>query len=107
MIAHDIDRLVPRLIEEAKAIRGIFAQAAPLVETGELAAAIALEADRQCENLHLSALFDENNHLRELLIHLHEYVEALPGQGARALDETIWHELAQQNERRRTSFLKG
>ncbi len=107
MIAQDIERLVPRLIEEAKAIRGIFAQATPLVDAQDLAAAIAMEADRQCEDLHLSALFAENDRLRGLLIRVHEHVETLPGDNARALDEAIWHELAQQNERRRTSFLKG
>lgn len=103
MIAQDMDRLVPRLIEEAAAIRQLFAQAAKLVEDSDL----AKEASGQCDNLHLTALFDENDRLRERLIRLHAQVELLDGPDARALDEAIWRELAQQNERRRTSYLKG
>ena len=107
MVAQDMDRLVPRLVEEAAAIRAIFEQAQGLITDHHLAHEIGGEASLKSDDLHLTALFAENDRLRELLIRLHAHVETLDGPEARALDETIWRELARQNERRRTSYLKG
>lgn len=106
MIAQDSDRLGPRLIDEAKAIRAIFDNAKGVVVDRQLADEISAEALLSSTDLHLTALFVENDRLRELLTRLHASVETMDTPEAHALDEAIWAELALQNERRRTSYLK-
>jgi len=106
MMAQDLDRLVPRLLEEATAIRSLFAASLAMVEDRALAEEIGSEAALASSDFHLSALFAENDRLRELLVRLHAHVETLVGDGPREIDNAIWRELAKQGERRRTTYLK-
>lgn len=106
MMAQDLDRLVPRLLEEATAIRSLFAASVAMVEDRALAEEIGSEAALASSDFHLSALFADNDRLRELLVRLHAHVETLTGDGPREIDNAIWRELAKQGERRRTTYLK-
>jgi hypothetical protein len=106
IIAQDIDRAVPRRLEEAAALRGIFGRAIGVVGDRELAAVLAEEAGRSSHDLRLSALDAEIDRLRGLLVQLQAHVETLTDAAAREIDEAIWRELRDGTERRRTSFLK-
>jgi hypothetical protein len=106
MIAQDIDRAVPRRLEETAALRGIFGRAINVVADRDLAAILAEEAGRSSHDLRISALDAEIDRLRGLLVQLQAHVETLASQEAGAIDEAIWRELKDGTERRRTSFLK-
>ena len=84
---------------ENTSLRALFARAAPLVPDlrADLEAAIATPPAGLC----IRELEADNAVLRALLIRLHEAVEALPGEEARALEAAILAELA-DGVRRRT-----
>src|SRR6516165_2050636 len=101
IISQEIDRAVPRRLEENAAIRAIFRTALSVVTDPALERSLAEEALRQEDDLRLSSLEAENDRLRELLIQLHACVETISNPAAYALNETIWQELRLQTERRR------
>jgi len=105
MIAEDWDRSASRRVEENRAIRALFRDAAGLeleLEPG-LAARLAGLAAGNDEDLRLSALEAGNEALRAALIDLHAAVEAMDGAPAKALNDAIWAELSASTERRRLS----
>ena len=106
MISQDIDRAVPRRLEEAEALRSLFRDALEVVADRELAAKLAIEAGRSSQDLRLSALDAEIDRLRDLLTRLHARVETLDSAAAAKINDAIWVELRLGTERRRTSFLK-
>jgi hypothetical protein len=100
MAAQEFDRAAARLVEENAGLIQVLRDLRPLTE-GELLRdldrAIAAPLNK---DLRVSALQQENDVLRALLIRLHERVEALPPeQGAKA-NEAIWDELRQSTRRR-------
>ena len=103
MIAEDWDRAASRRVEENRAIRGLFAQAAGLGLQPRLAARLEALAEGNDDDLRLSALEAGNEALRAALIDLHAAVEAMAGVAAKALNDAIWRELAASTQRRRLS----
>jgi len=103
MIAEDWDRAAARRVEENRAVRGLFADAAALGLEPGLASRLAALAEGNDDDLRLSALEAGNEALRAALIELHAAVEAMDGAAAKALNDAIWRELAASTERRRMS----
>lgn len=86
-------------VEENTRLKALFRAAAPVVGA-DLANRLRAQADAPDCGLRISALNAENDALRGLLVELHAAVEALPGAGARQIDDAIWEELAQSCRRR-------
>ena len=103
MIAEDWDRAAARRVEENRAVRGLFADAAALGLEPGLASRLAALAEGNDDDLRLSALEAGNEALRAALVELHAAVEAMDGAAAKALNDAIWRELAASTERRRMS----
>jgi len=101
MIAEDWDRAASRRVEENRAIRGLFAQAAGLPLDPGLATRLQALAQTNDDDLRLSALETANETLRAALIDLHAAVEAIPGEAAKTLNDAIWRELSASTQRRR------
>jgi hypothetical protein len=101
LIAEEWDRVASRRVEENRAIRGLFAQAAGLPLAADLAGRLKALAATNDDDLRLSLLEAANTILRAALIELHAAAEATSG--AEALNNAIWRELAASTERRRLS----
>jgi hypothetical protein len=100
MAAEEGDRTAHRLVEENRAIRGLFKDASGLAPAADLSERIgALAADEDAD-LHVSALQASNDALRRALIDLHAFVETDTSAAARALDAAIWAELTASTARR-------
>jgi hypothetical protein len=95
------DRAAQRRVEENRAIRGLFRQAAGLGLDPGLAARLAALAEGDDADLRISALEAANMVLRAALIDLQAAVEGRADAGAAALNDAIWSELAASTERRR------
>jgi hypothetical protein len=101
MIAsEESDRLVDRLVEENAALRDLFASARNVVEDRLLAERLGEAAAGEDASLRVSSLQPENHRLRALLVDLHARVEEDPSEEARALEDSIWAELARSSQRR-------
>jgi hypothetical protein len=97
----EFDRAAARLVEENGALRDLCGQAAPVVGDSELRKALeSAAASGPDDDLRIPALQRTNDWLRGLLVRLHEHVETLDGEGARALEESIWAELIESTRRR-------
>jgi len=101
MIAEDWDRAASRRVEENRAIRALFRDAAGLALKPELAARLKTLAAGNDDDLRLSALEAGNEALRAALIDLHAAVEVMDGAAAKALNDAIWRELSASTERRK------
>jgi hypothetical protein len=101
MIAEDWDRAAARRVEENRAIRGLFKQAAGLTLEPTLAARLAALGQTNDDDLRLSALEAGNEALRAALIDLHTAVETMDDGPAKALNDAIWTELSASTLRRR------
>jgi len=100
MVAQEGDRTAHRLVEENRAIRALFAAAAPLSPPADLAERLRTLAGGEDVDLHVSALQGANDALRRVLTDLHAFVEGETGAAARALENAIWAELAASTRRR-------
>jgi hypothetical protein len=103
MIAEDWDRAASRRVEENRAIRGLFRQAAGLNLDAGLAARLAELAKGDDDDLRLSVLEAGNEVLRAALIELHAAVEVMDDAAARTLNDAIWAELSASTLRRKLS----
>ena len=104
VLAADLDNAVPRRLEENRAFRALFHDAAAVVADPALAARLAEEGAKTSDDLRLSALDADNDRLRALLIDLHVHVEARDDATARALNAAIWAELKRSTDRRKTPY---
>lgn len=104
VISEDLDRAVPRRLEENRAFRALFGRAAPEITDAALAARVKAIAAETGDDLHLSALDADNDRLRAVLIELHVHVEAREDATARELNEAIWRLLKESTERRKRAF---
>lgn len=95
MIAEEFDRAAARLFEENGAVRALLQRGAALVD------GVAAPDTPTKPDLRVSVLQAENDLLRSALIDLQTALETRNDGDARALDDDIWHELAQSVERRR------
>jgi hypothetical protein len=101
MMAEDFDNMAARLVDENRAIRGLFGQALALSPPAELASQLAPLAKTGDDDLRISSLQAANNLLRAALVDLHAWAETQTG--AKALNDAIWAELSRSTERRRLS----
>jgi hypothetical protein len=100
-IREELDRIAERRVEENRALRALFAQAAPDIADAPLRARLAEAAESQEPSLRISALDASNAGLRQLAIELHAYVEAQDVPAARRIEASLWRELAASTERRK------
>jgi len=103
MASEEWDRAVARRVEENAELRRIFGAAAACVDDDALRARLEKAAAGTDDSLLVSDLDRSNDALRELLIALHERVEALGTDEARRIEAEIWRELCASTERRRIS----
>ena len=96
-----IATLAERRFDENRALRAIFAQAAPDIADAALRARLVEAAEAQETSLRISALDASNESLRQLAIELHAYVEAQDAPAARRIEALLWRELAASTERRK------
>ena len=101
MLAEQFDGAAANLVEENRAIRALFNEAAELTLPGDLGARIGRLSAGVDDDLRLSALQAANRGLRAALIDLHAWAEVEPA--AKALNDAIWRELSMSTERRRVS----
>jgi len=102
--AEEWDRAAERRVQENRALRRLFAEAAPQVRSEGLRRRIELASRSRDPSLRLSSLDERNALLRGLLIELHAHVESLTGPAATRLEAQIWDELRAGVERRAIGF---
>jgi len=100
-VKQEFERAAARRVEENAALRGIFAEAAPVVADATLRARLEQAARDRDESLLVSDLEASNAALRALLIDLHAHVEETDSAAARKIEDAIWRELVASTERRR------
>ena len=103
-IREELDRIASRRVEENRALRALFADAAPGVADLALRERLAEAARGEEPSLRISALDASNAALRQLLIELHAHVESQSSPEARRIEAAIWRELAASTERRRLTL---
>lgn len=102
--AEEWDRAAARRVEENRALRRLFGEAAPRLRSEGLRRRIEAAARGRETGLRLAELDARNAGLRALLIELHAHVETLSGPEAARLEERIWEELQAGVVRRAISF---
>jgi hypothetical protein len=100
-IREELDRIAERRVDENRALRALFAQAAPDVADAALRARLVEAAEAQEGSLLISALDASNEALRQLAIELHAYVETQDAPAARCIEASLWRELKASTERRK------
>ena len=104
--AQEYDRAAEIRSAENREMRALFAELAPAVTDADLRAKLETAAAGDDKSLRISALNQNNYGLRELLIALHEHVEAQDGDTARKAETRIWTLLKTIAERRQL-YLPG
>ena len=105
--AQEYDRAADIRASENREMREAFAELAPLVADAALKARLGAAAATTDPSLRVSALNEANYALRDLLIALHEHIEALDGQAARAAETRLWSLLKTFAGRRRLYLPQG
>ncbi len=102
--AEEFDRAAEVRVVENRAMREIFAEAAPSVADVALRGRLEKAAGEQESSLRIGDLNAANDRLRALLIELHALVESRDEDWARRVDRAIWKELRASADRRAISF---
>ena len=106
-VSEEFDRAAARRVEEITALQTLFEQAAAGVEAPELARALRDATDARADftpaTLSISALDQQLQALRALLITLQIWTERCDTPQAQALGQAIWRELRRGTERRQLS----
>jgi hypothetical protein len=100
-VREEFERAAARRVEENRALRRLFAEAAPVVQAPALRQRLQEAAAGEDASLLVSDLERSNSALRALLIDLHAHVEDLTAPAARRIEAAIWQELVASTERRR------
>jgi hypothetical protein len=103
-LGEELDRAAARRVEENRALRALFAEAASAAVDAGLRQKLVAAAAGEDADFHIAALEASNAALRALLIELHAAVEELEGAEARRIEDEIWRELAASTERRRLAM---
>jgi hypothetical protein len=98
------DRAAARRVEENRALRRLFAEAAPEIGDRDLRGRLEAASAEEEESLRISDLNRSNDGLRTLLIELHAHVEKIDTEAARRIEAAIWQELRVSTERRAVSL---
>lgn len=107
LAAQEYDRAADIRASENREMRALFAELGPLVNDAALKAKLEDAAIGADASLRVSALNETNYALRELLIGLHEHIEAQEGDAARAAETRIWALLKIFAARRRLYLPQG
>ena len=100
--AEEWDRAAERRVEENRALRALFRDAAARgVTGGALLGRLESAGSASDASLRVSDLERANAELRALLVELHTCVEELATPAAREIEACIWEELRRSTERRR------
>ncbi|MGH7896909.1 MAG: hypothetical protein ACREQQ_03095 [Candidatus Binatia bacterium] len=102
--AEEYERAADVRVEENRAMRLIFADAAAFVEEGQFRARLEAAAGERETSLRVSELNATNDRYRALLIELHAFVEERGEEWARKINRAIWQELRASANRRAISF---
>jgi len=100
-VREEFDRAASRRIEENRALRRLFAEAAPVVKDTALQHRLHEAAKSDDTDFAIAALERGNASLRQTLIDLHTHIESLDTPEAHRVEEAIWRELSASTERRR------
>ena len=103
-IREELERAAARRVEENRALRVLFADAASAVTEAALRERLAAAAASDDASLLVTELEAGNRALRALLIQLHAHVESLAGPDARRIEAAIWRELSASTDRRKLSL---
>lgn len=98
--AQEYERAADIRVAENNDMRALFTSLAAQVDNAELKAKLETAAATMDSSLKISALDAANYELRRLLISLQIYVEAQPGEDARAAEKRIWQTLRALADRR-------
>ena len=104
VIREELERAAARRVEENRALRALFADAARAVTELPLRDRLGAAAASDDASLLVTELEAGNRALRALLIELHAHVESLTGPEARRIEAAIWRELSASTERRKLSL---
>jgi hypothetical protein len=102
--AEEWDRAAERRVDENRAMRRLFSEAAPHVRSTGLRRRLELAARGRDYTVRLSALDASNARLRALLIELHAHVETVRSPQAEQIETQIWEELRAGVARRAIEF---
>ncbi len=103
-VREEFDRGASRRVEENQALRELFRVAAALPLQPDLAERLATAAHDKDDSLLIPDLDAHNDSLRALLVELQTAVEALEGDEARRIENSIWSELSASTERRKLAM---
>lgn len=98
------DRAAARRVEENRALRELFADAAREIDQNDLRQRLEAAAAGQDPSLRVDDLERANQELRRLLIDLHAHVETWAAPAAQRIEAAIWRELRLSTERRRLAL---
>lgn len=99
LVANGIDDAAAARIDENRALRTVFGEAAPLM-SGEFATRLRAAAASTDPGLKISELDEEGDRLRRLLVALHTAIEQREDEAARAMDIRIWRLMSDIEARR-------
>lgn len=102
--AEEYDRAAETRMQENRAMRAIFAEAAPLIGDAELKARIGEASTTEPKSLRIRDLNSANNDLSESLIALQAYAEEQEGGEWQTVMRKIWDELKARTQRRAIGF---
>lgn len=99
LVANGTDDAAAARIDENRALRALFDDAAPLV-SGDLATRLRAAAVSTDPGLRISELDREGDRLRRLLVELHAAIEQRADEAARTMDIRIWRLMSEVEARR-------
>jgi hypothetical protein len=102
--SEEFDRAAARRVEENRALRLLFADAASVVRSAGLRSRLVAASRGDDDDLRIAPLERANGELRMLLIDLQTHVETLQSEEALRVDERIWEELRAGVARRAIAF---
>lgn len=102
--AEEYDRAAENRMQENRAMRALFANAASLIADEALKKRLEEAAAAEPRSLRIRDLNAANATLSSVLIDLHAHVEEQVGQAWRELEGRIWDELKARTQRRAIGF---
>ncbi len=100
-LGEESERAAARRVEENRALRRLFGQAAPALGDPDLRSRLEQAAGSEDPGFRVSDLESANGELRALLIDLHTWAESVDSPAARRIEAEIWQELVTSSERRK------
>jgi hypothetical protein len=100
VVAEEFENAAHRRIEENTALRQLFSESIPVIQDPGLKSRLASTSETKDSDTHISALDRTNNHLLNILIELHAYLDEQEDEESRRLLEKIWEALKDYSRRR-------